>query len=87
MPNSLMTTNTTNNKLKILLTRCMHNDDLIDEKTYKYLDDIFMIWTEGEDTLKTFIDYINYIHPTIKFLTHEYSNSSNQSLPFLDVLV
>ena len=36
--------------------------------------------------LKTFINYINSIHPTIKF-THEYSNSSNQSLPFLDVQV
>ena len=45
-----------------------------------------MIWTEGEDNLKTFINYINSIHPTIKF-THEYSNSSNQSLPFLDVQV
>ena len=45
-----------------------------------------MIWTEGEDNLKTFIIYINSIHPTIKF-THEYSNSSNQSLSFLDVQV
>ena len=45
-----------------------------------------MIGTEGEDNLKTFINYINSIHPTIKF-THEYSNSSNQSLPFLDVQV
>ena len=44
------------------------------------------IWTEGEDNLKTFINCINSIHPTMK-LTHEYSNSSNQSLPFLDVQV
>ena len=29
---------------------------------------------------------MNYIHPTIKF-TNEYSNSLNQSLPFLDVYV
>ena len=53
---------------------------------WRYIDDIFMIWTEGEDNLKTFIKYINSIHPAIKF-THEYSNSSNQSLPFLDVQV
>ena len=53
---------------------------------WRYIDDIFMIWTEGEDNLKTFINYLNSIHPTIKF-THEYSNSSNQSLPFLDVQV
>ena len=51
---------------------------------WRYIDDIFIIWTEGEHNLKTFIDYLNSIHPTIKF-THEYSNSSNQSLPFLDV--
>ena len=30
--------------------------------------------------------YINSIHPTIKF-KHEFSNSSHQSLPFLDVQV
>ena len=53
---------------------------------WRYIDDIFMIWTEGEDNLKTFINYLNSIHLTIKF-THEYSNSSNQSLPFLDVQV
>ena len=45
-----------------------------------------MIWTEGENDLKTFISYINSIHPTIKF-THEYSNSPNQTLSFLDVQV
>ena len=53
---------------------------------FRYIDDIFMIWTEGEDYLKTFLNYINSIHPTIKF-THEYSNSPNQTLPFLDVQV
>ena len=55
---------------------------------WRYMDDIFMILTEGEDNLKTFTNYMNLssIHPTIKF-THEYSNSSNQSLPFLDVQV
>ena len=45
-----------------------------------------MVWTEGEDNLKTFIHYLNSIHPTIKF-THEYSNSLHQTLPFLDVQV
>ena len=38
---------------------------------WRYIDDIFMIWTEGEDSLKTFINDINSIlfdinsiHPT-----------------------
>ena len=34
---------------------------------FRYIDDIFMIWTEGLDNLKVFIDYLNSIHPTIKF--------------------
>ena len=53
---------------------------------WRFIDDISMVWTEGENNLKTFLNYMNSIHPTIKF-THEYSNSSNQALPFLDVKV
>ena len=36
----------------------------------RFIDDIFIIWTHGEDNLKEFITYLNGIHPTIKF-THE----------------
>jgi len=50
------------------------------------MDDIFMIWTHGEEHLKTLIDYLSSIHPSIKF-THEYSSSLHQTLPFLDVQV
>ena len=53
---------------------------------WRFIDDIFMVWPEGEDNLKTFIHYLNSIHPTIKF-THEYSNSLHQTLTFLDVQV
>ena len=45
-----------------------------------------MIWTHEEEHLKTFIGYLNSIHPSIKF-THEYSNSLHQTIPFLDVQV
>ena len=45
-----------------------------------------MIWTHGEEHIKTFIGYLNSIHPSIKF-THEYFNSLHQTLPFLDVQV
>ena len=68
------------------------NNRAIENATYKpfvwrrFIDDIFMVWTEGEEHLKTFISYLNSIHPTIKF-THEYSSSRNQTLPFLDVQV
>ena len=53
---------------------------------WRFIDDIFMIWTHGEEHLKCFIGFLNSIHPSIKF-THEYSNSLHQTLPFLDVQV
>ena len=53
---------------------------------WRFIDDVFMIWTEGEEHLKDFIRYLNSIHASIQF-THEYSNSSHQTLPFLDVQV
>ena len=40
----------------------------------RFIDDIFMIWTHGEDKLQEFITYLNGIHKTIKF-THEFSQS------------
>ena len=53
---------------------------------WRFIDDIFMVWTEGEDNLQTFLHHLNSVHPTIK-LKHEFSNFSHQSLPFLDVQV
>ena len=49
----------------------------------RYIDDIFMIWTEGPDNLKIFIDYLNNIYSTIKFT----SSNSSTNVPFLEVSV
>ena len=49
----------------------------------KFIDDIFLIWPHGEETLTEFIHMINNQHPTIKF-TEEYSRTE---IPFLDTLV
>ena len=50
---------------------------------WRFIDDIFMIWTDTEDELRTFITYLNNIHPTIKFtLSH-----SATSISILDVKV
>ena len=49
----------------------------------RFIDDIFMIWTHGEDTLTEFITYLNGIHPTIKF-AHELSTTQ---INFLDTTV
>jgi hypothetical protein len=34
----------------------------------RFIDDIFMIWTHGEDKLNEFVEYTNNQHPTIKVL-------------------
>ena len=49
----------------------------------RYIDDIFIVWTHGEDKLEDFINHINSLHNTIKF-THEFSKSH---ISFLDVTV
>ena len=48
-----------------------------------FLDDCFILWTKGEDNLKTFHSVLNELHSDLKF-TMEYSN---ERLPFLDVLL
>ena len=50
---------------------------------WRYIDDIFFIWEDGEETLKEFLDYLNSCHPSIKF-TAEYSV---EKVNFLDVQV
>jgi len=50
---------------------------------WRYIDDIFIIWREGEESLKDFINYLNSAHRTIKFT----SKCSYQEVEFLDVKV
>ena len=49
----------------------------------RYIDDICFLWEHGEEKLRSFINDINKIHPTIKF-TAEWSKTS---INFLDVTV
>ena len=48
-----------------------------------YTDDIFFIWTEGEDKLQWFLNRLNNFHPNLK-VTHE---KSKISVNFLDLRV
>ena len=50
---------------------------------FRYTEDIFFIWTHGEQDLQTFLRSLNEFHTDIKF-TYE---SSKESIPFLDVKV
>jgi hypothetical protein len=49
----------------------------------RFIDDIFMIWHHGQDSLHTFIEDFNQVHPSIKF-TH---SIASDKIPFLDVSV
>ncbi|XP_076655132.1 uncharacterized protein LOC143360299 [Halictus rubicundus] len=49
------------------------------------VDDTFVVWSHGRDTLDDFLHYINSLHPNIQF-TMEIENE-DKSLPFLTVLV
>ena len=50
---------------------------------FRYINDIFLIWPHGNDSLTHFLEHANNIHQNIKF-THERSKTT---LPFLDVSV
>ena len=49
----------------------------------RYIDDIFFIWTHGEEQLKLFLKDLNEFHPNLKF-TYE---TSQNSVKFLDINV
>ena len=49
----------------------------------RYKDNIFLIWTDGEASLKKFFDEINSIHPSIKFDCHY----SREKVNFLDTYI
>ena len=47
----------------------------------RYIDDIITIWLHGEDKLTEFMEWLNSLHPTIKF-THSFGRTN---VPFLDI--
>ena len=49
----------------------------------RYIDDIFMVWTHGEEKLKDFLKELNIFHETIKFT----AEASKETVNFLDVQV
>ncbi|XP_053391365.1 uncharacterized protein LOC128554143 [Mercenaria mercenaria] len=48
---------------------------------FRFLDDIFMLWSHSLDELKKFIELLNTVHPMIKFTY----NISESEVSFLDV--
>ena len=64
-------------------------EDLLSSANHKpfiwcrYIDNVFLIWTHGQQELDNFITLANTSHPPIKFT----SEQSNDSISFLDVKV
>ena len=50
---------------------------------FRYIDDIFMIWTDGEDSLNTFLERCNKQNKHIKFKP----SGTGTTVSFLDVSV
>ena len=50
---------------------------------WRFIDDVFLLWTHGEDHLMKFVDHLNNFHSTIKFTT----SFSTQHVVFLDTTV
>ena len=50
---------------------------------YRYIDDVFFIWTHGEEQLSSFIEHVNSYHQTIEFKR----DKSRDSVSYLDVSV
>ena len=48
----------------------------------RFIDDIFMTWPHGMDSLLEFIQHLNNVHPTIKFT----STISPTEISFLDLI-
>lgn len=61
------------------LKQCTHKPTV----WWRYIDDIFMLWPHGEDSLNEFLSSLNSYHETIKFT---YKQSRNE-VEFLDVRV
>ena len=51
----------------------------------RYIDDVFGVWTHGKDSLLEYFNFLNTIHPTIKF-TIEHTTDTG-SLSFLDTKI
>lgn len=50
----------------------------------RYVDDVFAVWSYGEDELLTFLNHLNNQHPNIKFTIEK---EKDGILPFLDVKI
>ena len=63
--------------------KILESVDLKPNVWWRFIDDIFLLWSHGEDHLKESVELINNTHPTIKFI----AEWSYRSVTFLAVNV
>ena len=66
-----------------LETKFLQSQSLQPLVWFRYINDIFFIWTHGKDKLEKFLNDLNSFDNNIKF-THE---SSKENVTFLDLIV
>ena len=70
--------------LEDLETRALGTYHLKPSLWLRYVDDTFVIWPHGRQSLDLFLDHLNSLHPKIEFTMEV---EENNRLAFLDVLV
>ena len=69
--------------MSVLEQQLLATSPLTPDVWLRFIDDIFMVWTHGRETLDAFMAHLNAAHPSIKFT----SDSSTETVNFLDVQV
>ena len=55
--------------------------------SFRYIDDIFFIWTSSEKELEDFLERLNNFHPNLKFIYERSSKTKSISLMLLLELI
>ena len=66
-----------------IITSFLHTQKIKPLTLTRYIDDIFIIWTDTAETLASFLQDLNTFHPNLHF-THEHSTTS---VNFLDLTI
>ncbi|XP_023024928.2 uncharacterized protein [Leptinotarsa decemlineata] len=67
-----------------LKTRAIDTSHLKPTCWLRYVDDVFVIWLHGSEDFHAFLNHINSLYLDLKFTMEV---KTNNSLPFLDVLI
>ncbi|XP_046387256.1 uncharacterized protein LOC124156642 [Ischnura elegans] len=64
--------------------RALESAPLHPKHFFGYVDDTFIVWPHGSESLTDFLAHMNSVHPNIKFTME---TEKDNRLPFLDILI